>query len=122
MAQATAIEEWLAGWLRCPYEDAQPLERRGETLRCATGHAFPVVRGVPVLLRADKGSTHPFWWTTHAQIVALSLSPAPPPLAPGEVEPFVREMGVATCGLLYRGLRDPLPRYPIPSLEILPPG
>ncbi|HSZ82502.1 MAG TPA: class I SAM-dependent methyltransferase, partial [Polyangia bacterium] len=41
---------------------------------------------------------------------------------PGEIDSFVRKASVATCGHLYRGMRDPLPRYPIASLDALPPG
>jgi SAM-dependent methyltransferase len=117
-----ALDEDLARRLRCPHGDGEPLEARGETLRCTRGHAFPVVRGIPVLLRADAPSTHPLWWTTPAQLAAARVTAPVAALAPGEIEPFVRRASVATCGRLYRGMRDPLPRYPIASLDALPPG
>jgi SAM-dependent methyltransferase len=114
-------DDWLSGQLLCPYEGGA-LQASADSLRCEEGHVFPVVRGVPVLLREDTGNTHPRWWTTPAQILAAREIAEPRPLAPGEIDPFVRKASVATCGHLYRGMRDPLPRYPIASLDALPPG
>jgi SAM-dependent methyltransferase len=116
------LDEWLRRQLRCPYGDHQPLEAQAEQLRCPAGHTFPVAGGVPVLLRSDIAGTHPQWWTTPAHIIAVRLGAEPKPLRAGEIDPFVRSLGVATCGLLYRRLPTPLPRYPIASVEALPPG
>ena len=115
------LDDWLSEHLRCPHEGGA-LQASADSLRCADGHEFPFVRGIPVLLREDMGNTHPKWWTTPAQILAARETAAPPPRAPGDIDPFVRKASVATCGLLYRGMRDPLPRYPIASLDALPPG
>jgi hypothetical protein len=119
------LDDWLARNLRCPFDDHQHLSADGkgeESLCCPSGHTFPVAAGIPILLRADGGSTHPKWWTTPEQIDAVRARGRIRPLVPGEIDPFVRRVSVATCGLLYRGMRDPLPRYPIASLDALPPG
>ena len=42
--------------LVCPV-DQLPLVRSGEELVCAAGHRYPVVQGVPVLLRSDVEQT-----------------------------------------------------------------
>jgi hypothetical protein len=119
-AARKGFDDWLAQHLRCPYEGGS-LHVDGESIRCAAGHTFPVVRGIPVLLRNDVESTHTKWWTTPEQIEALRRAEVPP-LRPGEIDPFVRRIVVWTCGLLYQGMRDPLPRYPIASLDVLPFG
>jgi uncharacterized protein YbaR (Trm112 family) len=117
----TSFDTWLDQHLACPYE-GNPLQREVQSLRCPAGHLFPVVHGIPVLLPTDSESTHPLWWTTPARVAALQSAPPTAPLQPGQVDPFVHDAIIATCGLLYRGMRTPLPRYPLPSVKDLPPG
>jgi SAM-dependent methyltransferase len=102
--------------LTCPYDWQVLRDVGGQSLSCGE-HAFPVVHGVPVLLRADANRTHPVWWTT-GDDVDRERSTLAPPLGPDDVDPFVRWSLVATCGQMYRRAPDPLRRYPIPVLEL----
>ena len=46
------IEPTLLDQLVCPV-DQQPVLLANEELRCASGHGYPIVLGVPVLLIRD---------------------------------------------------------------------
>ena len=113
------IEPWLVRHLTCPY-DGLRLATKDQTLDCPAGHTFPVVDGVPVLLREDRAPTHHMWWTT-AKDVATHREQATSDNAAGlSIDPFVERWLVATCGQLYRHYRQPLIRYPIPDLRLRP--
>jgi SAM-dependent methyltransferase len=117
------IEPWLDRHLTCPY-DGLRLATRDQTLDCPARHSFPVVAGVPVLLREDRPRTHHTWWTTpkdvatHREQVTSDNAAGLP--VDAFVDPFVEQWLVATCGQLYRRYRQPLVRYPIPGLRLRP--
>jgi SAM-dependent methyltransferase/uncharacterized protein YbaR (Trm112 family) len=91
----------------------------GAALTCGDGHRYPIVEGIPILLRDDVEQTH---WAailsleSARQGAALDDWAAP---APGEgVHPFVQESIGATGGNLYRSLIGRLPKYPIPDIPL----
>jgi SAM-dependent methyltransferase len=99
--------------LVCP-RDRQPLVAGGGELRCGAGHRYPVVGGVPVLLRDDIPDIHPYFEESRRETAA-----APAPAAPATgVDPFVQQEIVKTNGILYRGSEGGLPRYPIPRFPL----
>jgi SAM-dependent methyltransferase/uncharacterized protein YbaR (Trm112 family) len=114
--------EWPRGWLEehlaCPY-DGRRLAWSPEFATCHEGHRFPIVHGVPVLMRSDVDPTHHLWRTTPADIARFSANAAVTKTpAPGTVDPFVDRWLVGTCGNLFRTRTTPLPRYPIPTLRL----
>ena len=105
------MSDWIEADLVCPRDGAR-LAVAGAEIRCAHGHVYPLLDGVPVLLLEEATELLP-WWPLEA----------PDGLAPAEagVDLYVQEIVVGTCGNLYRGLAGRLGRYPIPELR-LPPG
>lgn len=126
--------------LACPV-DKRPLMRGADTwLECADGHRYPVVDGVPVLLRADVAGT--------IGVEALSLKrargeSAGDPRAPelhleslglseaecagivqlwrsqrDDVDPVVQYLVAATCGLAYKDALGRMNRYPVPDVPL----
>ena len=56
-AEGDSIAAELFELIRCPYDHSN-LERVGrDRLRCASGHVFPVIQAVPVLLRPEQRFT-----------------------------------------------------------------
>jgi len=102
----------------CP-RDAAPLEPNGETLRCAHGHVYPHIDGIPVLVSEDVRPTQPGYWATLEEVQRARAEPAP--AVEGPVDPYVARRIIGTHGNLYRHLATGLPRYPIPDFP-LPPG
>lgn len=116
------MDEWLLRNLVCPI-DHTPLTRERDTLRCEARHAYPVVEGIAVLLVPDAEPTHPYLAET---LEAAARWKRGEPLgwqedrpdATGGIDRWVqREIG-NTCGNLYWGLLNKLPRYPIPELRL----
>jgi SAM-dependent methyltransferase len=101
--------------LVCP-RDRRPLAAAAGELRCEAGHRYPVVGGVPVLLRDDIPDSHPYFEESRR---AGQGAPAAAP-APGGagIDPFVQQEIVKTNGILYRGTEGQLARYPIPRFPI----
>lgn len=125
MSPSTESTDWVARWfddnLACPY-DGGPLTAAGKRRVCPAGHDFPVVHGVPVVLRHDVPPTHHLWRTTAEDIQRHAGRPLFNVGAKDSaVDQFVERWLVATCGRLYRRYRQPLARYPIPDIG-LPPG
>jgi SAM-dependent methyltransferase len=90
-------------------------------LACGSGHRYPLVEGIPVLLTETLDPTHPY--------CAETLHSMRTPRAPGatahaperlSVDPFVQQEIIKTNGNLYRHLKGRLPRYPIPDLRLSP--
>jgi SAM-dependent methyltransferase len=105
--------------LLCPY-DRRRLEPRGDLLGCPEGHEFPVVDGIPVLLRRDLASTHARAFRTTFEALDQHGPEGQPleELGPDEVDPFVQNVLVGSCGNLYKKLRHNLRTYPIPDIEL----
>ncbi len=119
--------------LRCP-RDAGALHRDGETLRCAAGHGYPIVQGVPVLLIDELAPTFPPAAASLAAarsgrgaplfVETLGLSEAEKdgvrrdfrPDAP--VDAAVSWLVAATCGHGYRNCVGRLSAYPVPRAPL----
>lgn len=101
--------------LVCPL-DWSGLERTGQELRCAEGHAYPIRGGAPVLLVPGDAPTHAVCAKSVAEDGANAAA-----VDGDEVDPYVQEAIAATCGNLYRHLQCRLSSYPIPEIR-LPPG
>ena len=135
------IENWLLRLLVCPRHKSGLEELEG-SLVCPDGCEYPVVQGVPVLLRDDVEQT---LWVAGASLqkarqLARSFSADPDPcvetlgIDPEEcaslaaalrskqegVDPVVSQLIVATNGNLYRTLLGRLASYPIPHLRLPP--
>ena len=119
----------LFSLLACPY-DGLPLS---DTLTCEGGHQFPVVEGIPVLLRDDvpptmeilraslnyarEGNGAPYYLQsvglTDSERDAIAATPQG-----GPVDPVVSHLIGATSGNLYNSLKGKLKEYPIPNLRL----
>jgi SAM-dependent methyltransferase len=116
------MDEWLLRNLVCPIDRA-PLVRENDTLWCDSRHAYPVVEDVAVLLAPDADPTHPYLGES---LAAADRWRRGKPLGWEEDRPdtgesidrWVQQEIGNTCGNLYWGLRDRLPRYPIPELRL----
>jgi SAM-dependent methyltransferase len=109
-------------------------------LHCKSGHKFPVVQGVPVLIRNDV--PHTIWMAEASLKLAeqaaegkrtdaffvetLGLSPAQrdsvralaASASPGQFDPVVAYLVSATNGIAYAHLIGNLDRYPIPEIAL----
>jgi SAM-dependent methyltransferase/uncharacterized protein YbaR (Trm112 family) len=115
------LERELLRLLVCP-RDHLVLEGRDGHLICPSGHRYPVVDGIPILLLSETQQTHVEG--TRSLQVGASGGSGPTPLpspALGEIDPFVQNVIAATNGMLYIRLIGKLTDYPIPYLR-LPPG
>ena len=134
----------LNGWLRenmvCP-RDRSALTGHDRSLRCAHGHEYPVVDGIPVLLIDDVDQTFGAARKSMARAVHDEADPRAPELHLESIEisdaekqgvielaarrpsidPVVAYLVAATNGLMYRHLIGRLDSYPIPEIS-LPPG
>ena len=133
------MDNRLLELLACP-RDLARLEERGGNLVCPAGCEYPVVEGIPVLLRDDVEHT---LWVANASLEKArqlrSLPSASPDfcietlgVSPEEreslaaairsktedVDPVVSHLVGATNGILYKDLVGHLPSYPIPELRL----
>ncbi len=137
----STLDTELLSKLACPIEGGS-LAPTARGLECEHGHVYPVVEGVPVLLRADVTQTIGLTCRSlemardHAAgrcddplfVDTLGISDqekrqlrdmlAKPHTA---VDPVVSFLVGATNGILYKGLIGRLDRLPIPVLS-MPPG
>jgi SAM-dependent methyltransferase len=91
-------------------------------LFCPSGHIYPIVDGIPILLLSETTQTHIEGTRSLQAGTSVSASPAPlPTSSPGEIDPFVQGVIAATNGMLYIRLIGKVTDYPIPYLR-LPPG
>lgn len=137
MSGSGALDPWYLEHLVCP-RDQHPLHLAGAALACESGHRYPVVEGVPVML-VDE-ATHTI--DVAPQSIASAARGAEPDslyldtlsLSDEErrgiaeltrqgsrIDPVVAYLVAATNGLMYRHLIGSLDRYPIPPLA-MPPG
>lgn len=84
---------------------------------CQQGHRYRVADGVPILLVSDVAQTHIEGTRALAVAETGDLSQLRQiELAPGEIDPFVKDSIGATNGNLYQHLVGQLREYPIPNL------
>ena len=133
-----AIDPWFLANLACPV-DHHPLSGAGRELTCAAGHRYPVVDGVPVMLRPDVASTIALADASLRRARGEGADERAPDLHleslgisdeekqgvidlaanPGAIDPVVAYLVAATNGLMYKHLIGSLDAYPIPELTML---
>ena len=131
------IDPWFAASLVCPV-DHRPLRADAGALVCTAGHRYPVVDGVPVMLRTDVAQTINLAAASlrraadqeqdlrapelHLESLGISEAEKAEMLqlaqTKGPVDPVVAYLIAATNGLMYRHLIGRLDRYPIPDLPL----
>lgn len=135
------MDAWLQENLACP-RTGEPLTCSGNVLRSPDGAEYPVVEGVPVLLRDDVPQTIGL---AHTSLTAardalagrrsddwflstVGVSEGERELARrlraengAVVDPVVAVLIAATNGILYRDLVGKVVEFPMPDLR-LPPG
>jgi ubiquinone/menaquinone biosynthesis C-methylase UbiE len=95
--------------------DHGPLDRTGDTLRCADGHEYPVAKHeIPVMLVRGERATHP--------VLDVPIEKQDADIYEGEgIDPRVSGGIRATSGYLYNHMIGRMTEYPIPEIR-LPPG
>lgn len=131
------IDPWLLENLVCPV-DQLPLARAGGRLECASGHSYPVVDDVPVMLVQGIGQTMDLAVASLGRAAGAAADARAPHLhleslgiseeekrgvlelakQGSAVDPVVAYLVAATNGLMYRHLIGSLDRYPIPELPL----
>jgi ubiquinone/menaquinone biosynthesis C-methylase UbiE/uncharacterized protein YbaR (Trm112 family) len=134
------MNQVLGKILVCP-RDHTKLETRDDKLRCDSGHEYPMVDDVPVMLLAEAEQT---LWVAKRSL-ERAWSPENPTeddlfldtlgisddertriktelQRPGNVDAVVRYLLSATNGILYKDLQERLEDYPIPEIRVPPSG
>jgi SAM-dependent methyltransferase/uncharacterized protein YbaR (Trm112 family) len=115
-ASSSRLPQWAIEVLACPIHRS-PLTDVGGELGCVHGERFPIVDGIPILLRRDVRQTHP------AALDSLSpngLHAVAAEAGTAVVDRFVQREILKTNGYMYRSLVGGLSGYPIPRLRITP--
>lgn len=140
MTANTVIDPWFLEHLACP-RDGSALTLSNGALRCHEGHTYPIVDGVPVMLRDDVRQTFDAAANSLARARGQSVDDRAPELFLESVgiseaekngvielasrhhaiDPVVAYLVAATNGIMYRHLMGQLTSYPIPNVT-LPPG
>ena len=104
--------------LVCP-ETGEPLafSADGDAVFTPSGKRYPVVEGIPVLLRTDMPATH----RSIRRSMRLANAPRKLGATTESTEPLVRKSMSAVGGMLYMQAEQTLSRYPVPEIPI-PPG
>ncbi len=115
------MDEWLRSNLVCP-RDKQKLQTKADTLVCETGHIYPVVNEIPIMLVEEEEHIHGYITQTLEDVAAKR------PIESGNgnaaessgftVDPFVQAEIPYTSGNLYFPLVNNLSRYPIPFIRL----
>jgi SAM-dependent methyltransferase/uncharacterized protein YbaR (Trm112 family) len=136
-AQVTIGASEIASLLVCPCHGL-PLSLGGRVLRCPNGNAFPIVDGVPVLLRSDvaqtiglasnslreawadvEGRNADPWFVDTLGISDEQKDGVRIAAARGDdVDPVVSHLVAATNGILYKHVVGRLDGYPIPEIRL----
>lgn len=131
------IDPWFVENLACP-ADRQTLRLTDEALVCAAGHRYPVVDGVPVMLRSDVSQTIDLADASLKRAQGQELDARAPHLhleslgisedekrgvveldrSDSPIDPVVAYLIAATNGLMYKHLIGELKRYPIPDIPV----
>jgi SAM-dependent methyltransferase/uncharacterized protein YbaR (Trm112 family) len=132
-----SIDPWFFANLACPI-DRSSLGVKAGSLVCAHGHTYPVVDGVPVMLRPDVLPTIVLAEASMQRAAGTGADARAPGLfleslgiseeekrgvlelaaSPRQVDPVVAYLVAATNGLMYKHLIGALDHYPIPELSL----
>ena len=132
-----SIDPWFIANLACPV-DRGPLAAVNGKLVCAHGHLYPVVDGVPVMLRQDVPTTITLADASWRRASGAAADDRAPDLYleslgidedekrgvlelakhGGAIDPVVAYLVAATNGLMYKHLIGSLEQYPIPELTL----
>lgn len=132
-----AIDPWFVANLACPIDHTALSFTQGE-LCCGQGHHYPVVDGVPVMLRPDVRATISLAEASSQRARGAGIDQRAPELhleslgisddeklgvlelaaRPGRIDPVVAYLVAATNGLMYKHLIGSLDAYPIPELTL----
>jgi SAM-dependent methyltransferase/uncharacterized protein YbaR (Trm112 family) len=118
--RTSTVDRALLQLLVCP-RDHHVLQEEDQHLVCPSGHRYPVVEGIPILLLSETPQTHVEGTRSLQAGASRGSSATPLSGLPEEIDPFVQNIIAATNGLLYIRLVGKLTDYPIPYLR-LPPG
>ena len=115
-----SFDPWMLEHLVCPRHRCT-LRREGDELICPTGHAFPIVDEIPIMVLDDVKQTH---WVASELIEMVKkyrggelIGIEQATTATG-IDPQVQGLVAYTCGNLYGPLVGKLERYPIPELRL----
>jgi SAM-dependent methyltransferase/uncharacterized protein YbaR (Trm112 family) len=131
------FDPWFAENLVCPI-DRTRLESDARALRCRQDHAYPVVDGIPVMLRGDVPQTIGLADASLKRAAGLAVDERAPDLhleslgisddeksgvielsrRNGAIDPVVAYLIAATNGLMYKHLIGRIDTYPIPDLAL----
>ena len=119
------IDQRLLQMLACP-QCGGALCLDDETLLCGQEHDYTVVDGIPVLLVDDGDITHGYCADSIEAAKAHRAGDrrddkalaAAAQRAANDVDPYVQNEVVHTCGHLYHTVFRQLPRYPIPHIPL----
>jgi SAM-dependent methyltransferase/uncharacterized protein YbaR (Trm112 family) len=131
------LDPWFTANLACPIDRAA-LTVAADELICAQGHRYPVVDGVPVMLRPDVPATISLAEASLQRARGAGIDTRAPHLfleslgisdeekrgvlelaaRGGRIDPVVAYLIAATNGLMYKHLIGNLDEYPIPELTL----
>lgn len=118
------MDKWFEDNLVCS-RDHCSLRRNGSELLCPSGHKYPIVDGIPIMLVHEQEPTHRSIRETYEKVSKGRSSfqsdciPTPQNESSSEsdgIDPFVQKIVAATCGNLYKPAINRLSRYPIPEI------
>jgi 2-polyprenyl-3-methyl-5-hydroxy-6-metoxy-1,4-benzoquinol methylase/uncharacterized protein YbaR (Trm112 family) len=112
------MDTWFIDHLVCP-RDRSGLRQRAGHLVCDSGHVYPVLEGIPVMLVEEAPPTH--YACCESLVMAAreeAVARSDEDLDPQDIDDYVQDIIVGTCGNLYRSLSGSLCRYPIPELRL----
>jgi 2-polyprenyl-3-methyl-5-hydroxy-6-metoxy-1,4-benzoquinol methylase/uncharacterized protein YbaR (Trm112 family) len=116
------LDPWLMDHLVCPRDHGHLTLKTPRFLHCPSGHSYPIVGGIVVMLLAEVTPTHGIFSASLEQARETTAPSSDDSSLPdGAIDPFVQKEIAATCGNMYKPLIHQLKNYPIPQVR-LPPG
>ncbi|TRZ95493.1 methyltransferase domain-containing protein [bacterium] len=119
------LDPWLRDHLVCPLDYQELVISEDSNLICSSGHLYPIIDNIPVMLTKDKISTQPkitrmvmdkLAETT--KVSHLNSVSKKEGTEGDSVDPFVQKSISEVCGIMYDCLINKLRRYPLPDLPL----
>ncbi|MGQ0543231.1 MAG: methyltransferase domain-containing protein [Blastocatellia bacterium] len=116
------MDKWLFDHLVCP-RDKKNLKLESEVLVCQSGHSYPVVEDIPIMLVDDEEFTHDYIRQTLEKVSSLKAGnheciKGQTEIENGKIDEFVQGEIPYTSGNLYFSVQYKLSRYPIPNFRL----